>query len=54
MLAGPSLHKEMDVNSIITLVLVVLGAMISGFRLLFAYERLLIERRREQHEIVSF
>ena len=44
----------MDVNSIVTLVLIVLGAIISGFRLLLAYERLLIKRRREWHEIVSF
>ena len=49
-----SSHKEMDVNSIVTLVLIITGVIMNAFWLLFSYEWLRIERRREQWEIVSF
>ena len=40
----------MDINAIITLVFVIVGAAFSGLRVLISYERLRIERRRERRE----
>ena len=46
--------RAMDINAIITLVFVIVGAILSGIHVVISYECLMIERRREQQEVVGF